>query len=333
MGMIRSLVSFWLLMMVVAVAAPSTRQVWHVKKLGGRDYVPVSDLKSYYQFDKISREGRNMVLSRTRAPLKVSFEVGGNVCVMNGLKFVLCDEIRGESDDVYVSTVDLTKFIDPVLRPNFIKNAGNFRTVILDPGHGGHDSGATGPYSSESVYTLKLAMKVKALLEQRKYQVILTRNSNVYLTLQQRVEIANQVNEPAIFLSLHFNDGQPAAYGIETFVLSPKGVTHYGRDLKMSDFSAVNGNTYDSANIALATAVQGSVLKRLGKYTLDRGVKRARWSVISGVKHPAVLFEGGFVTNAREAKMLDSEQYQNALAVGIVDAIIRYRFAVSKGGK
>jgi len=76
--------------------------------------------------------------------------------------------------------------------------------------------------------------------------------------------------------------------------------------------------------------VHGSVLRRLGNNTLDRGIKRARFSVLSGVKHPAVLFEGGFMSHPHEARLIANESYQSALAQGMVDAIARYRFAVGK---
>jgi len=91
---------------------------------------------------------------------------------------------------------------------------------------------------------------------------------------------------------------------------------------------ARTGNQHDSANIALATSVHGSLLRRLQKHTFDRGIKRARFSVLSGVRHPAILMEGGFMSHPHEARLIDNDAYQNALANGIVDAVIKYRYAV-----
>lgn len=75
------------------------------------------------------------------------------------------------------------------------------------------------------------------------------------------------------------------------------------------------------------------MLRRLGKNTFDRGIKRARFSVLSGVRHPAVLFEGGFLSHPYEARLIANDQYQAAVAGGIVDSIAKYRFAVAPRGQ
>jgi N-acetylmuramoyl-L-alanine amidase len=249
---------------------------------------------------------------------------------MNNVKFVFSHSVIASGNGVYVSRVDLAKLIDPVLRPNFIQKAGDFRTVILDAGHGGKDPGATNPLGTEASYNLKTANRLKGLLEAQGFKVVMIRNSDRFYSLQERVRLANAVKENAIFVSLHFNSGGRSARGIETFTLSPPGVSHYGSALKASDAQTRTGNEHDSANIALATALHGSVLRRLGKNTLDRGIKRARFSVLSGVKHPAVLFEGGFMSHPYEARLIANESYQAAIAAGMVDAIARYRFAVGR---
>lgn len=232
-------------------------------------------------------------------------------------------------DKPYISRIDLAKLIDPVLRPNFIKNAADFRTVILDPGHGGKDPGATNSLGTEAFYNLKVAGRTKAQLEAKGFRVVMTRTSDRFLSLQERVDLANAIRENAIFISIHFNSGGRAARGIETFTLSPPGVSHYGRGLIAADSLARAGNEHDSANIALATSVHGSLLRRLQRNTFDRGIKRARFSVLSGVRHPAILLEGGFMTHPYEARLIENDAYQNALANGIVDAVVKYRYAVA----
>jgi N-acetylmuramoyl-L-alanine amidase len=253
---------------------------------------------------------------------------GGQECLMNGVKFVFTHSVIDIGGKAHVSRMDLAKLIDPVLRPNYIKNAGDFRTVILDPGHGGHDPGATNPLGTEAAYNLRLAKRIKPLLEARGFRVVMTRETDRFLTLQERVNLANAVRENAVFISIHFNAGGSHARGIETFTLSPPGVSHYGRGWVASDNMTRAGNHHDSANIALATSVHGSMLRRLGKHTFDRGIKRARFTVLSGVRHPAILFEGGFMSHPREARLIHNEAYQNALANGMTDAIVKYRFAV-----
>lgn len=308
-----------------AHAAPAA--AWDIAKIEGRDYVSLDSIKKFYNFTKMTRTGQTVLLEN--AKIVMNFRIGGNECLMNNVKFVFSHTIATLGEKIYVSRIDLAKLIDPVLRPSFIKNAGDFRTVVLDAGHGGKDPGATNPLGTEAGYNVKLAGLVKKQLEAKGFKVVMTRTSNVFLSLQERVDLANAVKESAIFVSIHFNSGGRSARGIETFTLSPPGVSHYGRDFKEADLQTRAGNEHDSANIALATSVHGSILRRLGKNTFDRGIKRARFSVLSGVRHPAILLEGGFLSHPYEARLIETDAYQNALAGGIVDAVAKYRFAVS----
>ena len=301
---------------------------WDIIKIGGRDYVSVEGIKKFYSFTKLNRAGNLVILQNVKVEMKL--KVGGNECLMNNVKFVFSHAVVASGKGIYVSRMDLTKLIDPVLRPNHIGNARDCRTVILDAGHGGKDPGSTNSIGTEAAYNLRLAMRLKGLLQAKGFRVKLIRDSDRFYSLQQRVDIANSVKDNAIFVSLHFNSGGSHARGIETFTLSPPGVSNYESDFKASDAVARAGNEHDSANIALATALHGSVLRRLGNNTLDRGIKRARFSVLTGVKHPAVLFEGGFMSHAYEARLIANESYQSAIAQGMLDAITRYRFAVAR---
>jgi len=311
------------------LAHAATVSGWEVAKIEGRDYVSVESMKRFYSFSKLTRSGGSIVLEN--AKVEMNLKAGGNECLMNGVKFVFTHPVATVGDKAYVSRMDLAKLIDPVLRPNFIKNAGDFRTVILDPGHGGKDPGATNPLGYEANYNLKVAERAKSLLQTQGFKVVMTRDSNRYLSLQERVDFANAIRENAVFVSIHFNSGGRAARGIETFTLSPPGVSHYGRGLIAADSQERTGNEHDSANIALATSVHGSILRRFNDrkiQSFDRGIKRARFSVLSGVKHPAILMEGGFMTHPYEARLIANETYQNEIAKGIVDAVAKYRFAV-----
>ncbi len=319
----------WLFVFCIPTGAVyAANSDFDIVKIGGRDYVSVDSIKKFYNFTKLTRSGSSVVLENPKVEMKL--KVGGNECLMNNVKFIFSNSVASSGNKVYVSRMDLAKLIDPVLRPNFIRKAGDFRTVIIDAGHGGKDPGATNRLGTESRYNLGLASRLKGLLETKGFKVKMIRDTDRYYSLQERVNIANSVTENAIFISLHFNSGGKSARGIETFTLSPPGVSHYGTGLKASDAQTKTGNEHDSANIALATALHGSVLRRLGNNTLDRGIKRARFSVLSGVKHPAVLFEGGFMSHPYEARLIANESFQAAMAAGMVDAIARYRFAVGR---
>jgi len=332
-------------------ASPVARAQWETKQINGRDYVSVDGMKKFYGFDSIKRTGNQLLLDKTvtvkdpktgetmKAGVLMKLQIGSQECLMNGVKFVFSYSVEESGGRAWMSRIDLTKLVDPVLRPNYIPDAGNFKTVIIDPGHGGKDPGATNGLGTEAAYNLDVANRLKKKLSDPKlgYNVLLTRDSDRYLTLQERVQIANRVNENAIFISLHHNSGGSAARGLETFTLSPIGVAHYGRGLNASDFQMRTGNSHDSGNVALATAIHGSLLTYLKEpktkksYTLDRGIKRARFSVLTGVKHPAVLVECGFMTHPYEARLIHNEAYRNTVAEAIARAVVKYSKAVSKG--
>ena len=300
---------------------------WKVIKIGRWDYLSVDNIAQFYGFPgKVEPIEKTIRLDNGRNQLEVMLD--SREAIVNGVRNWLCFPVIEKDGKFLVSRIDLAKLIDPVLRPNFIQNAGDFRTVILDPGHGGKDPGATNPFGTESNYNVKVAGLVKKQLVAKGFKVVMTRDSNVYLSLQERVDFANAVQESAVYVSIHFNSGGSSARGIETFTLSPPGEPHYDHDFKAADLQTRAGNEHDSANIALATSVHGSILRRLGTNTLDRGIKRARFSVLSGVRHPAILLEGGFMSHPYEARLLEKPEYQNAIASGVVDAIGKYRFAV-----
>lgn len=300
---------------------------WETVRHNGQDYVTVRSIKEFYGFTKMHNDGRTITLENEAVRMELS--IGGQEVLMNGVKFVFSFSVIPANGRYLVSRIDLSKLVDPVLRPNYIRTATPFRTVILDPGHGGKDGGTVNRYGAEKQYNLILARKLKVILERAGYQVIMTRDADRYLSLTERVQFANRFDN-AIFISLHFNSGGGGrALGIETFTLSPVGVAHYGRGLRAGDFELRTGNTKDSANIALATAVHGTCLYRTGRP--DRGIRRARFSVLTGVKHPAILLEGGFMSNSTEASLIagrsyiKNELYLDVLARSIAEAIAKYR--------
>lgn len=302
---------------------------WETVTIRGKQYVTANSLKNFYRFSKLIRRGKAAELENTSVKMRIA--AGSQECIMNRVKFILSDPVVERSGRLLVSRMDLTKLIDPVLRPNYIRGAGNFRTVILDPGHGGKDAGAVNQYGTEAGYNLIVARKVRDILTRKGFNVIMTRESDYFQTLQQRVHFANRYSN-AIFVSIHFNaGGRKQARGLETFTLSPVGVAHYGRKVNSSDYKARQGNHQDSANIALATAIHGRCLERTRSANIpDRGIKRARYSVLTGIRHPAILLEGGFMSHPQEARIIHSSGYQHSIALGIAEGIIRYRAALSK---
>ena len=305
------------------VVLPPIDSSFEVVKYDGRDYVTAESIHKFYRFSSYKVDGNNVILSNPTLILKAS--VGSQDILMNNIKFILSYPFASVGGKPAFSRLDLCKLIDPVLLPSHIGDADAFDTIVVDAGHGGHDSGARGVYGFEKDFTLQMAFAVKAALVQRGFKVVMTRSTDEFISLGGRAEIANKTPH-SIFLSLHFNSSGPAANGIETFALSPQGTASTFMGQRSSDYHAFSGNHQDSANIALATAVHAMVIHRFK--LADRGIKRARWSVLTGCNRPGILFEGGFVTNGTECRLIASTTYREAVANAIGDAIVNYRRAL-----
>ena len=152
---------------------------WETRQIEGREYVSTDSIMHFYQLPKATRSGRTLVLDHPQERrVQMWLAGGGHVCLMNNLKFVFSHPIVQHDGKVWVSKMDVAKLIDPVLRSNFIPNAGAFNTVILDPGHGGRDPGERNRLGTEAFYNLKLAGMTKRKLEARGFRVVMTRSSD-----------------------------------------------------------------------------------------------------------------------------------------------------------
>ncbi len=284
-----------------------------------------SDLMAFYNFRLLHNMGRKGYISYGAANRMVSFRTGRLDFYLNNYRYILSHPILSHDGHNLISTIDVSKLIDPVLRPQFSSQSGPVTTVVLDAGHGGHDSGAVSSYAIEKKCNLQLARKVRDILIKKGFKVVMTRDDDTFLTLQQRVNIANKVPN-SIFVSIHHNSGRSAAQGIETFTLAPQGTTSPFARKRLNH--QLQGNYQDSANIALATAVHSRTIKASG--ATDRGIQRARFSVLCTIRRPAILFEGGFVSNAKEGRRISSSIYQDTLAKAIAEGIVAYK--VNVGG-
>ncbi len=216
------------------------------------------------------------------------------------------------------------------------------RRVVIDPGHGGKDPGAIGPTGlKEKAVTLKVARLLRAKLRQKLgCEVIITRNRDIFLPLEQRTAIAN-TRGADLFVSIHTNASpRRRAYGVETYYLnfttdeeamrvaarenavSQKSIGQLRRILKEIMLTA---KVQESSR--LATCIQKDLVSHLrSRYSRikDHGVKQAPFFVLIGAQMPAVLVEISFISNPREERRLKSEKYLDSVAEGIARGIVRY---------
>jgi N-acetylmuramoyl-L-alanine amidase len=214
--------------------------------------------------------------------------------------------------------------------------------VVIDAGHGGHDPGAHGNGITESELTLDVARRLRKLLEAEDgIDVVMTRDTDVYIPLEERTAIANREGAD-LFLSIHANASRnPQARGIETYFLSfamnPEAEAVAARENATSAQAmhnlpdivkaiALNNKINESRD--LAVTVQKSMAKRLSaknRSLRDLGVKQAPFVVLIGAVMPSVLAEISFVTNRQDSALLKTSAYRQQIAQALFDAIQNYQ--------
>ena len=298
---------------------------WTIVRCDGRDFVTMRNVEDFYDLGEYERVSNTLTLGAPGRSLRGT--VGSNELYINNLKFILSYPIEQDDGQPIVSRMDLTKVIEPVLRPSRIRNAAVIDSVVLDPGHGGYDNGATSFWGNEKTYALDVARRAKTLLEMQGLTVYMTRTTDEFIPLEDRVRFAN-MHPTALFIAIHFNSGGSDANGIETYTLAPRGVPSMAADGPMlSDLRPCAGNGCDAENMALACATHASLISHARLY--DRGIKRARFVVIRDITIPGVLVEGGFLSNPEDARKIASTAYRQQMASCIANAIQNYRTAVA----
>lgn len=212
------------------------------------------------------------------------------------------------------------------------------RTVVIDPGHGGLESGAKGKFGNlEKDITLAVSLKLKALIEKDMgFEVVLTRDRDVDVSIENRSAIANN-RKAGLFISIHANGSvQRKAAGSETFFLSLNATDEETRRLAYleNNSSALQSridpssdddlmmilwdmaqNAYIKQSSRLAELVQAELDAMLG--TRNRGIKQAPFKILTGVACPAILVEAAFISNPDEEQKLASDAFQTKVAEAI----------------
>ncbi|MDE0291701.1 MAG: N-acetylmuramoyl-L-alanine amidase [Candidatus Dadabacteria bacterium] len=226
------------------------------------------------------------------------------------------------------------------------------RTIVIDPGHGGHDPGAVGPSGlREKDVNLRIAKRLRErLIEEGKSfgieNVYLTRSTDRFIPLEERTAIAKK-RKADIFISIHCNGARrKKAHGIETYILgftddqtslqlaarenatTTKGLNELGSTLKQYILSAKKEESQQVAGYVQKSIIQNVSVKY--KYINNKGVKKAPFVVLIGADVPSLLIETSFITNPREEKRLKSEAYINRIVDGIVLGIKKYSMQTQK---
>lgn len=299
-------------------------------------------------WDSLSESG---VLEKNGRQL--SFKAGTPVVLLDNARFMSTDAPLYQNGQITVSR----KFIqDAEEYFNAEESGGNFRVgaILIDPGHGGKDPGASMTHKingkNVNIKEKDINLAVGKMLEQRlkkaypQKQIIMTRSTDTFISLQQRTEIANGVKlkdgEAVLYISIHVNSSlDKKARGYEVWYLSPgyrRTVIEKGKGDDPTLFPILNSmmeEEYTTESILIAKFIMDGLGAQIGSLSVPRGIKAEEWFVVRNSNMPSVLVEVGFVSNYEEAKLLNDQSYLQKTAFGIYNGISAFvtHFERSKG--
>ena len=326
----RTRIAVLLSLAFLCAAEPSRAAAeWKVIKVGRWDYLSVDNIAQFYGFPgKVEPIEKTIRLDNGRNQLEVMLD--SREAIVNGVRNWLCFPVIEKDGKFLVSRIDLAKTIEPQFRPHLIGNLRALKTVVIDAGHGGVEKGAASSYGNEKEFTLDIAQRLKTMLQAKGLQVIMTREGDELVPLPERARIANATRD-SIFVSIHFNatDRNSDANGFEIYSLTPRGAPSTQDNSLQARFANMQaGSPVDAASLILSTAVYHSMLGYLPEF--DRGVKRARFAVLRLTQIPAILVEGGFLTEREESRSIAKPSWRAQLAQSIAVGIDNYRALVEK---
>lgn len=314
-----------LLLALLTAGSPALSASLETVRVLNRNYARLNDWARLHGFKTFRNPTSRDVLA-TNATSRISLRIDGTRMEFNDVAFWLSYPVLLSDGQVLVSEQDLRGVLDALAHPRRLPQGKTVRTICLDPGHGGKEPGQKAGNRLEKTYTLALALEVRSRLVQQGYNVILTRRDDSYVDHPDRTAMAKKAGAD-LFISLHYNaspDSGSDANGMEVYAMTPEGARSTNVSADVGSLRAWAGNESDLHNVLLAYQLQRSLLKRLPG-SEDRGVRRARFLVLRLAEMPAVLIEGGFMSNASDARWIYSETGRKKMAQAIVEGINNYK--------
>lgn len=273
---------------------------------------------------------------------QISFRNGEQIIILDSVLLKITDAPELKENNLYVSQ----KFLNDAQSFLNQKNENPFKVgaILIDAGHGGKDPGASKTYKingkNTNIQEKDINLKVAKMLYERlktyypEKQIILTRSTDIFLSLSERTDIANNVkvneNEAILFISIHVNSSlNKNSSGYEVWYLSPG----YRRSvLDKSSIKSDEENLYPILNsmleeeyttesIMIAKFIMDGLKSQIGNESQARGIKAEEWFVVKNSNMPSVLVELGFVSNEKEALLLNDDKYLKKATLGIYNGL------------
>ena len=306
----------------------------HSAFINGQSYVPLADWAGANGL-AVSWPGRGYPVAASSRTVRLVFDKDLNTAEINGVHVALSFPVASDHGNILISQFDLDNTVRPLLYPARYLDPKRITTICLDPGHGGKDTGnrAGGFFShNEKTYTLLLAFELRDQLRHAGFNVILTRSKDVYVDLPERPALANHFGAD-LFVSLHFNatpTGKNEVAGPQTYCITPVGASSTDSQGEGADHGPTIANRCETKSLLFAYQIQKSLVQNLG--VNDRSVRRARYAVLRDAQMPAILIEGGYMTNPAESKRIYDAAWRRQMAAAVVKGILSYQKLTAPAG-
>ncbi len=364
------LISLFIILILIFIVLPSFIST---QDTIGSTYIELKDLSRIYSAKLEYRYSSNEILLKDSMNNILSINEDGYIGLKNNNQVIYLPSKIYHKNNILYAPIEITSAInnnlnhtnhtyqevdfDPVFELEWNNNS-TFKYIIIDPGHGGKDPGATNEDIYEKDIVLDVAFKLKKELMKRSSNliIIMTRTEDKELSkdksedLRKRAEIGSNYATlgSGLFISIHANatpitDNKENVKGIETWYYYPnydqKNESTYSNEIneyrkiwvnKVYNIKTTNDNfPYIDTNIGkyssnLANIIHKSLLEKLEYYTYNRGIKKGVFQVLRESVIPAILCEIGFISNTDERKLLTNSNYQQKIAEGLADGILNY---------
>jgi N-acetylmuramoyl-L-alanine amidase len=295
----------------------------------------------YWQWDPVAQ-----VVTLGYRGVKAEVLVGSDLVIVDKERVTLSAPVRVVRSAVIVPRDFQSKVIGRLRRQATEQKSdgiSQFREIIIDPGHGGKDPGAigwSGEYEKKIV--LDISLRLKRILQGKGVNVKMTRETDEFISLQQRTEIASR-SKADLFISVHANSSPVrSVYGLEVFTAKYLGFKDRNAEqrginqrlmfdrLSMERLEPVVEEIVSDMLYSHKQAESKQLARHLAKATAkyiktdDRGEKESQFYVVKNTLTPAVLVEVGFISNPKESKLLQTSKYRQRVARGIAESILDY---------
>ncbi len=321
----RVLLMLWLGAGVLRLDAANAERA----RLGGKSYLRLTDWAQANRFE-VRWLKRDETVQLSHGSWRLCLSANSREAHINGVGIWLLFPLLPHEGVYWISELDTQTTFRPILSPPRAKPAEKLKTICVDPGHGGKDPGNQAGANQEKRFTLALAQEVRDQLARAGFRVSLTRNSDRFVELPTRSELARR-RRADLFISLHFNsaeESRDSVHGLEVYSLTPAGASSTNARREGGTVEWCRGNRHNDENLFLAFSLQKALKQQLGLE--DRGVRRARFAVLRDADMPAALIEGGFMSHPTEGRKIFSRTYRQELAAAIVQGILSYKRTVER---